>query len=93
MSPGDLVVCVDVGALYGANNDPASLARLTIGDVYTVKDIHESKRKCGFRVRLYEVQSNSGWWAPERFRPCRKTNIDALIACTKVRETEECLDG
>jgi hypothetical protein len=80
MSPGDLVVCVNVGIIEGAFN--LRLHLLNIGDVYTIEKslIHAGRRG----VRLIEFRMPRGEYLfASRFRPCRKTNIDDLIACVK----------
>ncbi len=84
MSPGDLVVCVNNGIIPDAWN--MDLSRLTVGNIYTIDDVCDRGPAC-LGVRLVEVPIK-WWWHPARFRPCRKTNIDALIACAKERETE-----
>jgi hypothetical protein len=91
MSPGDLVVCVNVGAIPGSHN--LGLSRLTLGSIYTIKDVGWSSNDPGFGVDLVEVDSvGCRWghlqWNPKRFRPCRKTNIDELVALVKERECE-----
>jgi hypothetical protein len=88
MSPGDLVVCVNVGRILDAWNE--ELNRLTLGAVYTVKDFRPADEPCsGQRIQISEVRSPTGWWHSHRFRPCRKTNIDELVALVKERECEE----
>ena len=83
MIQGDLVVCVNAGFIYGAQNN--DLDRLKLGDVYTVEDI------CGrgAGIRVIEVPfSGLDWWHSARFRPCRKTDISALVECANERERE-----
>jgi hypothetical protein len=89
MGPGDLVVCVNVGIINGADNTDLHLLRK--GDIYTVEDFitdADWQGACG--VKVFEVQTPANaWWVAERFRPCRKTSIDCLTACLKEREREE----
>jgi hypothetical protein len=89
MSPGDLVVCVNVGIIRGANNQ--GLSRLTLGAIYTVEDVspqYKLQRAGGIRVSEVPLTGNY-WWHSFRFRPCRKTNIDGLTAFLKEHEREE----
>ena len=93
MNPGDLVVCVNARPIHGLRN--TELHRITHGDVYTVADIcidpaFPEVRKGYFGVRLIEVPlfGDWDWWHSTRFRPCRKTDISALMECAKERERE-----
>ena len=83
MGPGDLVVCVNVGFIAGSLNIDLDL--LSVGDVYTIKDIDKSDTsRSGLRVKLLEVDSPPpDWWNPDRFRPCRNTDIGSLEFLTK----------
>ncbi len=85
MSPGDLVVCVNNGPIPGAFN--MHLHRLRLGDIYTVEDVWNGPRCGGLGVRIIEVPID-WWWHSARFRPCRKTSIEALVACANELETE-----
>ena len=86
MSPGDLVVCVNNSPLIGAFNGYLHL--LTKGDIYTVKETigGYNDGHCGIRIAEVFLPDHIGWWHSARFRPCRKTNIYALIECAKERQ-------
>jgi hypothetical protein len=87
MSPGDLVVCVNVGAIPGSLN--IDLEQLIIGNIYTIQGVRWASNVPGFGVDLVEIESvGSAPWNPNRFRPCRKTNIDDLVAIVKECECE-----
>jgi hypothetical protein len=86
MSPGDLVVCVNTGIIPGAFNVDLHLLRK--GDVYTIDNVF-SVPPHGYGVTLIEVPIRANCaWVSSRFRPCQKTSIDDLTACTKERERE-----
>ena len=85
MSPGDLVVCVNVGIIPESRNWGRKL--LTLGDVYVLKDISSCPRDGHLRVQIWEVSPPPpGWWNAKRFRPCRKTNIDGFTVILEERE-------
>ena len=86
MSPGDLVACVNAGVIRGALNKELHL--LTLGDVYTIGDVDPCPYPDGYiGIALIEIYlGKNEWWHSARFRPCRKTNIDDLIASVRERE-------
>jgi hypothetical protein len=89
MTPGDVVVCVNTGRLPDAKNG-RSLRLLQKGAVYTIEKLPWCWNGPGFGLVLAEIQrSDGGCWHPDRFRPCRKTDIGALAALLKEREREE----
>ena len=86
MSPGDLVVCVNAGVIPGAYNNYIHL--LKKGDVYTVDEV-APRGPAGIRIIEVPIFSGDDWWHAARFRPCRKTNIYALVECAKERKRED----
>jgi hypothetical protein len=86
------IVCVDA-----TTTGRCIASKLEKGRIYTIRSFHEWKGQ--LRLRLEEivgsprVEAANGGYKPQRFRPCRKTDISELakLVAPSLREKEKTL--